>query len=60
MNSIKKKAKIAIFGGGIARLTIDHECVEAGLEVDLYERHEHCGVKALGRRNDKGYHVEHA
>lgn len=55
-----EKKKVAIFGGGIAGLTVAHECIEAGFEVHLYEKRSFFGGKALGMRDDKGFPIEHA
>jgi len=52
--------KIVIFGGGIAGLTVAHECAEAGLEIHVYEKENICGGKAQGYRNPEGFHVEHS
>ncbi|SHQ88945.1 FAD-dependent oxidoreductase [Mycobacteroides abscessus] len=37
--------RVAVFGGGPAGLTVAHELVERGFEVDLYERAEVLGGK---------------
>lgn len=52
--------KIAVIGGGIAGLTVAHECVEAGFEVHVYEKHPYFGGKAQGFHTDDGYPVEHS
>lgn len=51
---------IAIFGGGIAGLTVAHECVQNGFAVHVYEQKAYCGGKAFGRKNEEGLHVEHS
>jgi hypothetical protein len=52
-------SKVSIFGGGITGLTIAHECLDAGLEVHLYESANVLGGKAVGTPND-GFPLEHA
>ena len=46
---------VVVFGGGIAGLTVVHECAEAGLNVRLFERDQRCGGKAVGYRLDAGH-----
>ena len=38
--------RVAIFGGGIGGLTVAHELITRGFEVDLYEKGAACGGKA--------------
>ena len=60
--------KVAIFGGGIAGLTVAHELIERGYEVTVYERNADCGGKArslvtatgqIGTRASPGLPAEH-
>lgn len=37
--------RVAVFGGGPAGLTVAHELIERGFEVDLFERHDVLGGK---------------
>lgn len=55
-----KKPKLVIIGGGVAGLTIAHECIDAGIDVHLYEKEERCGGKACCYINSDGYYVEHS
>lgn len=54
------KKKVVIFGGGISGLTVAHECIEAGLDVHIFEKDALCGGKAKGYRNDAGMPIEHS
>ena len=58
--------KVAIFGGGIGGLTVAHELITRGFDVDVYEKGTMCGGKARslekpgtgtdGRRDLPGEH----
>jgi hypothetical protein len=52
-------ASVAVFGAGIAGLTVAHECADAGLDVRVFEAHHLPGGKALSLRC-AGLPVEHS
>ncbi len=57
--------RVLVIGGGITGLTVAHECVEAGAEVEICERELRWGGKAMSYRLDAnermaGVPVEHS
>jgi uncharacterized protein with NAD-binding domain and iron-sulfur cluster len=57
--------RVLIVGGGITGLTVAHECIEAGAEVEICEREQRWGGKAVSYRLDAqheiaGVPVEHS
>jgi len=57
-----RKMKIAIFGGGIAGLTVAHELAECSdlFEITLYEKSNTIGGKAKSRWTQDGFPAEHS
>ena len=51
--------KIIIIGAGIAGLTVAHELVEKGFQVEVYEKSEVAGGMARSVRSSKGVPSEH-
>lgn len=52
--------KIIIIGAGIAGLTVAHELVEKGFQVEVYEKGEVAGGMARSVRTSKGVPSEHS
>ncbi|MGB8223185.1 MAG: NAD(P)-binding protein, partial [Polyangiales bacterium] len=46
-------ARVAIFGGGVGGLTVAHELIERGFQVDVYEKNDICGGKARSLEKDQ-------
>jgi hypothetical protein len=54
------KNKVVIVGAGISGLTVAHELIEKGFEVDVYEKNSVAGGMARSVRTDSGIPSEHS